>query len=85
MHEPIPLGTLAMNDEACLAPVDVSLSRLPNIDGELGRLKDQIGVTTTAGRRSEPIKYQQKPDGITMRHTDEKQHLAGQVMEARAG
>ena len=55
-----------------MAPVDVILPILPKIEGAFAKLKDQIGTTTAADMRLEQVKYQDKPDGITMRHTDEK-------------
>lgn len=33
-----------MRDEEYMAPVDVRLSRLPKIEGELCRLKEQYGL-----------------------------------------
>lgn len=57
----------------------------PQLNGAFAKLKDQIGTTAAAAMRPEPVTYQDKPDGITMRHTDEKQPLIVHLMEALEG
>lgn len=81
MHEPIPLGTRALNKEESMPPDDPLLCRLSRIERARGRLKYCIGTTTAAEMRSGTVKSQHKSGGLTMKYTDEKQHLMVPAME----
>lgn len=71
VHGPGSFGERAMDKDTHVAPVDVRLPRLPNVEVDIAMLKGQIGTTTAAEMRPGPVTYQGSrvvsPCGIQMR------------------